>query len=177
MKLTTFVFLLFGLLLAACATQKNKQAETPAGAGKATLIGSIDMVNPEQNYVVIRTDQMLAIATGTELTALSAEGKKSKLKITPERKGHYLTADIIEGSPEVAQLVLLMHSSLPPPAPVQPVVPEPRPTSVSMPTLPLPTLPNIQIQDLPPVVRTAPTVSDPASEPPVNLGDLEPPVK
>ncbi|MFM7604543.1 MAG: hypothetical protein ACKO8Z_05020, partial [Prosthecobacter sp.] len=54
--------------------------------GQAVLIGSIEMVNPEQNYVLIHCDSRPMLNAGVELIALDASGQQSKLLVTPERK-------------------------------------------------------------------------------------------
>jgi hypothetical protein len=75
--------------------------------GEAKVVGVIELVNPEQNYVLINCEQRLHIPAGTEVISQKADGSKTKLKVTPERKGNYITADIIEGSPDVRDLVLV----------------------------------------------------------------------
>jgi hypothetical protein len=74
--------------------------------GEAKLIGTIELVNPEQNYVLINCEQRLNIPAGTEIVSQNADGTKAKLKVTPERKGNYITADIKEGVPQARDLVL-----------------------------------------------------------------------
>ncbi len=74
--------------------------------GEAKVVGVIELVNPEQSYVLINCEQRLNIPAGTELIAQTADGSKSKLKVSPERKGNYITADITEGTPQVRDLVL-----------------------------------------------------------------------
>ncbi len=161
------------LLITGCATKKKKTAEP---TGQATLIGMIEMVNPEQNYVLIRCEQMPNLGTGTELISVSADGKKTKLRLSPERKGHYITADIKEGRPTINSLVLLPAGVVLPPAPPPP------PAPVAVPTAPprspgLPELPFIPL-DLPPATTKPVTTAIPVPEEPTpNLGELEPPVK
>jgi hypothetical protein len=74
--------------------------------GEAKLIGTIELVNPEQNYVLINCEQRLNIPAGTEIVSQNADGTKAKLRVTPERKGNYITADIKEGMPQARDLVL-----------------------------------------------------------------------
>ncbi len=84
----------------------DKHLEKTKGTGKAKLVGTIEMVNPEQNYVLINCAERLNIPAGTEIVAQGADGTKATLKVTPERKGNYITADITEGEPKVQDLVL-----------------------------------------------------------------------
>jgi len=74
--------------------------------GEAKVIGVIELVNPEQNYVLINCEQRLNIPAGTEIVAQGPGGAKTKLKVSPERKGNYITADITEGVPQLRDLVL-----------------------------------------------------------------------
>lgn len=74
--------------------------------GEAKVIGVIELVNPEQNYVLINCEQRLNIPAGTEIVAQGPDGAKTKLKVSPERKGNYITADITEGAPLLRDLVL-----------------------------------------------------------------------
>lgn len=168
--------LIASLLIVSCASKKEKKVEP---TGKSTLIGIIEMVNPEQNYVLIRCEQMPAIAAGTELTALSADGKKTKLVLTAERKGHYLTADIKEGSPEVTHLVLLVTGNLPAPVAAAPVVTPTMPNSGRSPAMTMPTLPDIPLSLLDPELNKNQPTKSPAVLPaapaePLKLDDLEP---
>jgi hypothetical protein len=170
------LLLIAPLLLISCASKKAVQSEPK---GKSTLIGIIEMVNPEQKYVLIHCEQMPAITAGTNLTALSADGKKTQLILTPERKGHYLTADIKEGTPEVSNLVLLSHGSLPPQEAPAPAVTPPISNTGRSPTMNMPTLPDIPLSLLDPALNPnrpaselRPTTTAPTE--PQKLDDLEP---
>lgn len=85
--------------------------------GNVKVVGVIEMVNPEQQYVLINCEQRLNLPAGTEIIAQNADGSKATLKVTPERKGNYITADIKEGTPKISDLVLyqLKPGDLPPP--------------------------------------------------------------
>lgn len=167
---------LWMVLLPGCGSLKDKK-KPPQEAPKTVVIGIVEMVSPEQNYVLIRCEQMPEIAAGTELTALDATGAESKLKLTPERKGRYLTADITEGHPRVTNLVLFKRTAQAPPLTpaAPPTVPTPMPAVT--PVLPMPILPVTGLPETPPPsTETAP--------PPAALGggqvpilELEPPVE
>ena len=89
------------------------------------------MVNPEQQYVLINCEHRRHLPVGTELIALDASGAKSKLVTTPERKGNFITADIMEGSPTVSSLALLkVRDSDALPAPPVPGAPATTPANV-----------------------------------------------
>jgi hypothetical protein len=163
-----------------CVGCVSKKKPAPEPTRKSTLIGIIEMVNPEQNYVLIRCDQVPALSPGTELTALSADGRKAKLLLTPERKGHHLTADIKEGVPEVSHLVLLAYSEAPAPTAPTPVVTPALPNTGRAPAMTMPTLPDIPLSLLDPGFNKPSPPKSPATPPvtapvePVTLDDLEP---
>ncbi len=152
----TLLLLALTLSLTGCGLFKKKKITPPAGP-QTTLVGVVEMVNPDQNYVLIRCDQVPALSAGTELIGLDSMGVESKLKLTPERKGRYLTADIISGSPQVTHLVIHRSSGLAaapatpvpappstpsivpfPPAPVPVTLPDPAPSALPSATAPLP---------------------------------------
>lgn len=84
----------------------SKKAAKNSKKGDFRMVGVVEMVNPEQNYVLINCDQRQNLAAGTEILAQNADGTRVKLKVTPERKGNYITADIQEGVPQVKDVVL-----------------------------------------------------------------------
>ena len=177
------------LLLTGCKSKPKPAAAQPTG--QATLIGIIEMVNPEQNYVLIRCEPMPSLAAGTELIALSANGTKSKLVLTPEKKGYYVTADIKEGSPQVHHLVLVQRGEATATSPAAPATPA-APTAPLTPSgyQPMPFLPGITPSTgdatsqvpLTPLTIPEPQLpapakpQTPAAPPESGLGGLEPPV-
>jgi hypothetical protein len=174
------------LALPGCSYLAGKALEKPLKklqdnrVGQALLIGTIEMVNPEQNYVLIHCDSRPTLDAGIELIAIDSKGQKSKLVVTPERKANYLTADIKEGTPTIGSLALqkIQESDILPAAPAttddQPTAPAPtvempierpapipeiqfpsKPGSTSNGELPLPAPlePIPDLSTLPPVIR------------------------
>ena len=120
-------------------------ADTAPEAPTEVLVGTIELVNPEQNFVLIRCEVIPVLPDRAELTAVGTDGSESKLMLAPERKGRHLTADIREGSPQLRQWVIYRRS--PSSAPANPAVPE-APTTPAAPTTPpapagLPSLPGL----------------------------------
>ena len=164
--------------LAGKALQKPLKKLQDNRVGQALLIGTIEMVNPEQNYVLIHCDSRPTLDAGVELIAIDSSGNKSKLVVTPERKGNSLTADIKEGTPVVGSLALqkILESDTLPAAPAttdgQPTSPAP---SVEMPIERPAPIPEIQFPSSPPsrseqpLPLPAPTEPqpDPSTLPPV----------
>ncbi|MFN7562596.1 MAG: hypothetical protein ACK5TH_12510 [Prosthecobacter sp.] len=177
------LFLLLCLLLplTGCGLLKKKQPPPPKDnrTGQARVIGVIEMVNPEQNYVLINCDTRPTLEAGVELIALDSNGQKSKLVVTPERKGNYLTADIKEGTPSVGCLALQKireSDKLPAPPSAAPAVdgatlPASAAPSFDMPTERPPPIPEIQFPSKPAPASSGdlplPAPLEPSTLPPV----------
>ncbi len=84
----------------------SKKGAEDKKIGEAKVIGVIELVNPEQNYVLINCEQRVDIPAGTEIISQGVNGSDAKLKVTPERKGNYITADITQGMPQLKDLVV-----------------------------------------------------------------------
>lgn len=176
--LRVFLWLcLVSFLATGCEAARKAKAKKKGGnvssKEQMVLIGVIEMINPEQNYVLIRCDQQHALAAGTELTAIDASGTQSRLMLTPERKGMHLTADIKEGSPKVANLVIYRKPGAGAATPALATAPDAAaatangiapasPTTSDVGTLPQTVEPMI-IQPIPlePVVPTTPSPAQP----------------
>lgn len=126
------------VLLASCSALKDDGPELVKGTenspeGPTYLIGLVELVNPEQHFVLIRTEGAVKIPPGDQIITIDATGTQAKLKVTPERKQNFLTADITEGQPRVGNLVIHRPGQ-------QPGKPTPPPTTESS-TKPLPAAP------------------------------------
>ncbi|WP_395752121.1 hypothetical protein [Prosthecobacter sp.] len=87
-------------------SSSSKKSSGDKKIGEAKVIGVIEMVNPEQNYVLINCEQRVDIPAGTEIISQGVNGSDARLKVTPERKGNYITADITQGTPQLRDLVV-----------------------------------------------------------------------
>ncbi len=183
--------------LSSCTYLENKfgslkKSSEDKSVGQAKVIGVIEMVNPEQNYVLINCEHRVDIPAGTEIISQGVNGTDAKLKVTPERKGNYITADITQGTPLVRDLVLfqIKRDAPPPPttatpsgaivpltpvmqadtippldAPFQPMAPV-QPTYIPAPTAP------------PPLRQAAPAPAPPPEEEPkADLSKLPPVIR
>lgn len=129
--------------------KKKKKQQSGKDDDASRLVGTVEMVNPEQRFVLIRTHGKLAIGAGQELTVMDPSGAQSKVKVSIERKLDFLTADIIDGTPRTGSMVLLKpDKKAPPPPPADPNQPPASPDA-----LPLqpPTEPPVQPPPLTPV--------------------------
>lgn len=79
--------------------KSNKDASATTDDDAPHVLGTIEMVHPESNFVIARLSTNYALEPGIELFCNDTSGKISKLKLNPERKGVLVTADIVSGQP------------------------------------------------------------------------------
>jgi hypothetical protein len=114
------LLLLLGLSSCSYLAKKfgsSKKSPEDKRVGEAKVIGVIELVNPEQNYVLINCEHRVDIPAGTEIISQGINGTDAKLKVTPERKGNYITADITQGTPQLRDLVVYQVKRDAPPPP------------------------------------------------------------
>jgi hypothetical protein len=63
------------------------------------LVGHIAMINEESHFVLIVCDAWRAPAEGTALKAIKNGAETAILNVSTERRGAYVTADIVTGTP------------------------------------------------------------------------------
>ena len=122
-------------------------ADTAPEVPAEVFIGIIELVNPEQDFVLIRCEVIPVLPAGAELTAVGADGSESKLVLAPERKGRHLTADIRDGHPQLRQFVVYRRSPGASASPTTPATPD-APSTPPLPAAPpmpggLPALPGL----------------------------------
>lgn len=109
------------LTLVACATKdqalKPVEGSENSKDGPTYLVGIIELVNPEQQFVLIKAQPGITLPPGHALTALDATGTLSELVISAERKGSHVTADIKSGQPRVGNLVAYLPKDQANPSP------------------------------------------------------------
>ena len=99
-----------------CQTMKQDKEEPPAEeqeeeASMKVPVGSIHMVHPDGQFVLIKSSRFLQIEPGTELTTYDISGVPTgRLLVSPARKGVFMTADIIEGAPEAGNHTLMDYT-------------------------------------------------------------------
>lgn len=161
-----FVLLLALLLIitgSSCGTIRGviRKARQPkvketAEDTRPVAIGSIEMVNPDDKFVLARLTSNVVLPNGTELSSMGANGQIAKLKTTPERKGIFITADIVSGEPKKGDII--HHGGTP--AATDAPAPAPGPVSASnpppLPVSPGPALPPITDDTRAPVAGESP---------------------
>ena len=63
------------------------------------LVGRVMMVNEDGRFVLIQCDAMRSPQSGTALKAMRGETETGVLNVGNERRGPYVTADIVTGRP------------------------------------------------------------------------------
>ena len=111
------LFLTFGLVACIASTpgcrllkkglfsRKHPAAQTDKNSDM--YLGMVESVNPEQKFVLVRTEIRMPVAAGTKLETRAPNGTKASLMVTPEHKGNFLSADIVEGAPSTGDAVIL----------------------------------------------------------------------
>jgi len=123
------LLLILPVMLGSCGLLRklfHKKEKPGKDAGMKDLyIGSIEMVNPEQRFVLVQTGMKLNLQPGWKLETRPVSGTRSVLAVSPEQKLNFLSADIIEGYPQKGDIVVLppQTGATPPGAPHQPGVP------------------------------------------------------
>lgn len=97
-------------LFSACfSLSKKPQAVRPQilgftnvvdGPREPRLAGHIVMVNSDAKFVLIESDVWTAPPEGTALKCMRYGAETAILTISPERRGTYIVADIVKGSPQ-----------------------------------------------------------------------------
>lgn len=86
--------------------RKPKDTDAKPEATQPVQIGVVELVNPDASFVIVHLNANSPVPEGTELTTISATGQTAKLKVTPERKNIFITADITTGTPQKGDMVL-----------------------------------------------------------------------
>lgn len=80
-------------------------------------VGTIHVIRPEENFVLIRSSRFLGIEPGTDLVAYrNGSMESAQLRVSPARKGQFVTADILAGDPRAGDQVLMNYSQVHRPA-------------------------------------------------------------
>jgi len=93
------------LFLFASCSEKAPVAKKPAMTAPV-YVGDISVVDLKSKFVLIAlSGTATAPEAGTYLTSISAAGESRRLKVTPERKRPFVTADIVGGEPKRGERV------------------------------------------------------------------------
>jgi hypothetical protein len=80
----------------------------------STSIGMVHMVDARNGFLLIRSSRVAKYDYGSQMISHGSDGRQTaELKLSPERKGAFLVADIIKGNPDVGDTVKLVGASDP----------------------------------------------------------------
>jgi predicted small secreted protein len=127
----------------------KKKNQTANKESQDQLIGVIEMVNPEQRFVLIRKENNRDLESGTVLEARTAQGGVTRLVVAPEKKMNFVSADFTEGFPLPGEMVFLTAAAqaiaVPPVTPARDTVKVSSPANPPVPNgEPLPGVPPAQ---------------------------------
>ncbi len=132
--------LALGLSLAGCGILDRKDDGKIEGSenspeGETFLIGLVELVNPDQRFVLIRTQSKVNIPAGHILSTLDATGARGRIKVSPEKKPNLITADIIEGNPRIGNIVSYQPKMQGAQTPASPAAPSDQPMPLQPPPI------------------------------------------
>ena len=112
------VIVAFSVFVTGCKTlslKGDKKEEPPAEVQEAPAmkipIGTVHLVDTAGNFVLIRSSRMLLIEPDTLITVFDDRGEiAATLKVSPARKGQFLTADIVSGVPKTGQQAVMDYN-------------------------------------------------------------------
>lgn len=102
-------------------------AEAALPANPVLPIGVVQHVDEVARFILIRSSRGFQIEPGTLLTVHGNHSEPTAtVKVSPARKGAFLTADLVEGTPKPGQTVTMAYvpAGTPAPAPVAPSGPD-----------------------------------------------------
>jgi len=118
-----FLFAALALVLPGCKTLSGKKdaaadtdapaaiEEPPAPPSMKIPVGTIHHVDPAGGFVLIRSSRILQIEPGTIISVLGDDGTPvGSVEVSPARKGQFLTADILSGTPLAGQRTLMEYT-------------------------------------------------------------------
>lgn len=81
-------------------------------------VGTIHHVDAEGGFVLIRSSRHLQVEPGTVISVIDEAGAiAASVQVSPARKGQFLTADILSGTPRGGQQTLMEHVRVAPGSP------------------------------------------------------------
>jgi hypothetical protein len=95
------------LVLSACRTSTNSAGEPKAATLQNIEVGEIAFVDSKRRFVLIDLQSNLYVpAPGVVLRSRNSSAETARLQVGSEQKRPFIAADIIDGAPEVGDLVI-----------------------------------------------------------------------
>lgn len=94
-------------------TKRESAVQSPASSSGKLPIGVIELVDGGGGFVLIKSSRMVAIEPESILDVVGDGGVViAQVKVSPARKGQFLTADIVSGMPVKGQSVLSIYQTV-----------------------------------------------------------------
>ena len=91
--------------------EQRENGERPLAEAMQIPIGTVHMVDQDGKFVLIRSSRTTSVDPDTQIITYGPDATMSShLKISPARKGAYLTADLVDGIPSVGDMVMIVHT-------------------------------------------------------------------
>jgi hypothetical protein len=116
------VFVLGGLVSCRILPERKNEAPaaSPAPSANKLPIGVVELVDGDGGFVLIKSSRFITLDPETILDVMGDGGVvTAQVKVSPARKGQFLTADIVSGLPVKGQSVLSTYQSPNPTNPAQ----------------------------------------------------------
>lgn len=92
--------------------QSSDKKPGPAAQSFKIPIGVIHMVDKSGKFVLIKSNRATTLEPESSIMSYGPDAKiSSQLRVSPARKGPYLTADFVEGTPSVGDMVMMIHTT------------------------------------------------------------------
>ncbi len=111
---TLGLFVLFGVV--GCKTTYKDEVNAADALKDVTApmkipVGSLHVVRPDEGFVLIRSSRFLQMEPGTDIVTYGNGGAEtSRLRVSPAKKGQFVTADILSGSPSVGDQAVMDYA-------------------------------------------------------------------
>lgn len=90
--------------------EKGQEAAAPAPEPMRLPTGTVELVDEAGGFVLIRSGRGLVLEPGTVLTIHGDRGEEvATVSVSPAKKGPFLTADIVAGTPLRGQTSTMAH--------------------------------------------------------------------
>ncbi len=100
--------MLLALMVSGCGLFRKRQG-LAAPTSPRVWIGTVHMTNPALNFALIQTPGRASVPEGADLISSNEAGETSRMKVSPERKGVFMTADVVSGEPQKGDAVVWLR--------------------------------------------------------------------
>ena len=108
MRNSAFLFITISALMGGCSVSEpppprplvRSFPKTKPVDAVPKLVGVVSMVNTDGQFVLVESNQSTNLNAGTALKCFRDGAETGVVAVGTERRGHYVTADIVKGEPQ-----------------------------------------------------------------------------